>query len=310
MNENIVVYDIETMINLFTITFYEVSKDEYHQFVIHDELLNESENLYKYLEYLYINNCVLVGFNNYEFDYPVIHYMIDEHVTSSKSIYEKAQFVIDNYFNGIPNWKAYYRQVDLFRINHFNNPARSQSLKGLQINMQLEDVRDMPYKHTHIITTIEEINEVLSYNKWDVYSTYQFYLRNLDKIKLRTELSELYNIDFTNSSDVGIGENLFLKMLSEDMNIGKKELRQYRTHRNKVIFKDIIFDYISYEHDELNKVLKEFKSKTISNTKHGFKKSLKFYNEIYEFGQGGLHMCTKSGIYKSNDEYIIYDIDV
>lgn len=307
---NIVIYDIETLINLFTVTFYDVNNDKYIQIAIHDNLIDQSDEFFTYMTYLSLNDYQMVGFNNYKFDYPILHYILEEGRIIPKLIHDYAQKIIDDVFSSIPSWQSYLKQIDLFRINHYNNRARTQSLKGLQINMKLEDVRDMPFSHNYMIKTKEEIDEVLAYNKWDVYSTYVFYLKNLERILLRIELNKLYNIDVTNYSDVGIGETLFLKFLSEDMNIDKKILRQERTHRDNIVFKDIILTYIKYDDARLNNLLKEFKSIVISNTKHGFKKSLLLDNEVYEFAQGGLHQCTKPGIYKSSEDIVILDIDV
>lgn len=306
---NIVIYDIETFQNCFTITFYEPVKDMYYQFVI-SSLRNDFDELGLYLGYLRDNNFYMVGFNNVNFDYPVLHEIIEQEIDNADIIYGIAQNIINMEYSSIPEWKMYIKQIDLYRINHYNNRARTQSLKGLQINMQLDDVRDMPYNHKYVIKTIEEIDNVLSYNKWDVYSTHIFYLKNIERITLRIELNKLYNINVLNQSDVGIGEALFLKFLAEDMDIDKKILRQKRTFRSSIAFKDIILDYIKYDNEKLNNLLTEFKSIVIKNTKDGFKKSLLLNNEIYEFAQGGLHQSTKSGIYESTDDILIIDIDV
>ena len=305
----IVVYDIETFKNCFTITFYEVDKDTFYQYVI-SKLRNDFKQLEKYIQYLYQHDAYLVGFNSLNFDYPVLHRIIEEDIQDADIIYNIAQSVINTQFAAIPHWQEHLKQIDLFRINHYNNFSRSTSLKSLQIAMNLDDVQDMPYDHTYAVTTLKEVDEILAYNKWDVYSTYKFYLLNIDRIKLRTELSQMYDLHLLNSPDVSIGENLFLKFLSEDMEVDKKILKKQRTYRSSIIFKDIILPYIKYDNKILSNLLDEFKSIVITNTKKGFKKSLKLHNEIFEFAQGGLHQCTKPGIYESTADIVILDIDV
>ena len=67
------IYDIETLINLFTYTGYRPSTNEYKQFVIHD-LRNDIDELY---HWLMDDPLYMVGFNNERFDYPIIHHIIN-----------------------------------------------------------------------------------------------------------------------------------------------------------------------------------------------------------------------------------------
>lgn len=317
----IVIYDIETLKKCFTYTGYDFKSDTYYQFVLHSEQF-ELDGLIKHLK-----QCTgQIGFNNIDFDYPVIHYILKNYNLWSNNsndevidlIYNEAQRLIEEKNFGDENFLKNYikpsdyliRQLDLFKIHHFNNPARRQSLKGLEINMNMDNVMDMPIKHDCETVDVSQIGEILEYNKHDVFATYQFYLKSLDKINLRKQLSKIYNLDLTNASDVKIGEQIFLKLLSDEMGIPKWELNKMRTNRDEVNFKDIILPTIQFKDAKLKALLEDFKNTTITKTKNGFKKSVVVGGIKLDYGQGGIHACIKAGVYESTDETMILDIDV
>ena len=132
---NYEVYDLETLCNLFTYTGYDCIKKEWHQFVICD-WRNDIEELHEWLEYQRVNRYFQVGFNNENFDYPIIHHIMNHYESYkyktgrevAESIYAKAQELINNEFNTIVDKNKYIRQIDLFRIWHYNNKARKTSL--------------------------------------------------------------------------------------------------------------------------------------------------------------------------------------
>ena len=122
------------------------------------------------------------------------------------------------------------KQLDLFKIWHYDNLAKSTSLKALQIAMDLPLVEDMPFDHRHWITTFEEINEVLSYNKNDVYATNVFLditlgktelplYKNKDKIKIRQDLQRKYGIRGLNYNDIKLGTELILQLYCKKFNL-------------------------------------------------------------------------------------------
>jgi hypothetical protein len=43
-------------------------------------------------------------------------------------------------------------QVDVFKLNHWDNPAKRSSLKWIQFTMDWENIIDMPIHHSSSIT--------------------------------------------------------------------------------------------------------------------------------------------------------------
>lgn len=320
VNRRVWVYDIETLASFFSYCAINIDSLEKVSFVIH-----KSRNDYKQLIKFLLNTQGGIGFNNINFDYPILHYMINNYHNLSEAdpeviiqlIYYEAQRIIEtqnkqdfNSIVAIPEKEVKFKQLDLFKLWHYNNKARSTSLKSLQISMNFPNVMEMPIDHQRTDIKDSEIDGILEYNMNDVLSTYEFYKRSLDKISLRSSLKDIYNLPMTNWNDVKIGENIFLKLLSEDMDIPMWDLRKMRTYRSEIRFNDIILPYIKFDNDKLKKLLNQFKQTVITQTKNGFKNTLILHDQIFEYGQGGIHQCAKSGIYKSDEDYMILDIDV
>ena len=73
---NVEVYDIETLYNCFTYTGYNTKEDKWYQFVIHDSV----NNLVDLVDHIKNDLIMMVGYNNEGFDYPVIHWIINNYV--------------------------------------------------------------------------------------------------------------------------------------------------------------------------------------------------------------------------------------
>lgn len=320
------VYDLEVLQNLFTYTGYCLQDKKYYHFIIHKDF-NQTVELYNHLKR--DSKMAQVGFNNENFDYPLEHYFLTNyerlrHLSGQETaveLYNKAQQLIESTeYTGILDKHKIIIQYDLFRIWHYNNKARLTSLKDLQFVMQMDSIEEMPFDHTHWITTQEEINDILKYNKHDVESTLAFLnvtlgkteysqYKGKDKIKLRAELSQKFNTDVHNYSDVGIGEQLMLLLYSKETNQNPWDVNKLRTERNKIDLKDCVPSWCKIESNEFKTFLKIIE-KTTLNKDEEFKFSVIFHGIKFNFGLGGTHGCIKSGVYESNDTEVIADFDV
>lgn len=320
------VYDIETLINLFTYTGYCRQTKTYHQFVIH-KLKNDYEAL---IQHLKRDKLIMIGYNSENFDYPVIHHLLNHYeeyrwlngFELSQKIYEKAQSLIGNLFNTIADYNKHIPQIDLFKIWHYDNTAKSTSLKALEISLNLPLVEDMPFDHNYWITTKEEIDEVLSYNKNDVYATNVFLdvtlgktenplYKGKDKIQIRKDLQRKYGINGINFNDIKLGTELILQLYSRKFGIPAKEIRNLRTFRPRIDLKDCLPKWTQFKSKEFKGLVDKFKSTTVYN---GELKGALSYSVVYngiklDYGVGGCHACIKSGVYNASDEIMILDID-
>lgn len=308
-DRRVVVYDIETLLNCFTYTDINIDTNEVTQFVIH-----ESRNDIDYF-LMYMGGLRgMIGFNNISFDYPVIHAILKAKAWTAEDIYAKAQEIIstpdDRRFDvQIPEWEYLIPQLDLYKINHFDNNAKRTSLKDLEFWMNYPKVQDMPIKHNEFITS-EQIPMILDYNLNDVEATKKFYNLNKEKVELRKQLSKQYGLRLINANDPKIGSDIFLDLLSKDMEIDKKELRKMRSIRPSIALKDIILPYVGFTIKEFQDLLNKFKNTVVTGTKNNFEESVIYQETKYDFGLGGCHSCARSGVYVSDDNCVIHDIDV
>lgn len=324
MNRELWVYDIETLSSCFTYSAINIDTEEIVQFVLHEHK-DDRQLLFNHLK-----QCKgQIGFNNLNFDYPIIHLFlinfkkwsddIDEFLNSEDIVsllYDEAQRIIntqnqdEKVYTSIRYKDVLIQQLDLFKIWHYDNKARRTSLKSLEISMNYPNVMDMPIEHNRDDITMNEIPLILEYNLNDVLATFEFYKRSLEKINLRKDLISKYNLHCINYPDSKIGESLVLKLYSEAIGENPWDVKEGKTYRPKIAIKECIFDYIKFESREFNKFLDNLKSRVVYSTKGALMDSVIYKGFMYDFGLGGIHGCIKPGVYESNIDYIILDLDV
>ena len=318
------IYDLESLSNLFTYTGYEVKSKTWHQFVI-CAWRDDTQELYRYL--MDNRKMIMVGFNNEAYDYPLLHHFInhiDEYHSgqfTAQDLYSKSQYLIEEKFTEIKDSNKYIRQLDLYKIWHFNNVARATSLKDLEIAMRMPNIQEMPIHHT---TWCKEGDEeiVLGYNKNDVDATYRFFLVTLgetdyslykgeNKIKLRLDLTKKFKVNCLNLGDVPMGEALMLNLYARATNNDPAWLkRRGGTRRPQICLCDCIPKWCNIKTKEFKEFLNELNNTTIEESNPDYSKSIIFHGISFDFGLGGSHGCCKSGVYKSHDDIIIVDFDV
>ena len=319
------VYDIETLSNLFTYTGFDVTNKQWHQFVI-SKWRNDASLLYSHL---FRDTIYHVGFNNENFDYPVIHHFINHYneyqyldgQELAQKLYDKSQNIINQEFATISDKNKFIRQIDLFRIWHYNNAARSTSLKDLEIVMQMDNVEEMPIHHTQWCTE-KDIDLILSYNKNDVEATYKFLLttfgktdyplyKDKNKIELREKLNRKFRINCINYPDVKIGEELILSLYCRKTGKNPYDLKKSGgTPRSSINLAECIPHWANFKSKEFNELKKKFQNTIITNIKGEFSESVIYHGIKINYGTGGAHSATKPGVYKSDDYWIIVDQDV
>lgn len=318
-----IVWDLETYPNFFSGIFYSPSTDTTWTFEISDRK-NDAERLVKFIYQLQYSNSILIGYNSLGFDYPVLHEIMKVGSTdiTVAQIYNKAMLIINNprcSWNPHVVWENQWivKQLDLFKINGYDNKARSTSLKALEVAMKMESVQELPIEPGTILTS-EQMDQMLPYNKHDVLATGLFLLNHCQSmIAFRTQLNEKFpSVSFSNLADIKIGLEIFKVKLNEgginthsEVNGRKQALS---TPREKVELKGCIPEWINFERPEFSAILKRFKETTLigTNVKALFNKfSCTIDGAEYIFGGGGLHMA-KQGVFESTDIKEIKDLDI
>ena len=334
------IYDIETFPNCFT--FFGIYQNQEFTFEISDRK-DERSMLVSFMNEIAKKQIKMVGFNNYGFDYPVIHFIYKNHkIITINDIYEKAMSIISNFDARFQHiiWDndQIVPQVDLFKIHHFDNKAKMTSLKVLEFNMRSDSVEDLPFPVGTILND-EQKDVLIKYNRHDVLQTEKFFYHSASQIMFREELSKKYNRNFINHNDTKIGKDYFIMILEENnpgvcykVVNGKKTTVQ--TIREEIVLKDIILPYIKFERPEFTNILNFFKSKSIKETMGIFSglncmveqsfyiteadlifkpkttKKCSINNFRFDFGTGGIHGSVKKQAIYADKDYILQDWDV
>ena len=325
---NVLIYDIETMQEFFLVIVYDPQEDIHHEFKLnrwHNELDKFIKFSDDYSEHYW------VGYNNLRFDSQVLEFIIRNHnqwheltnLDICSKIAQKAADVIHdaNYdvFAEYREEELSNKQIDLFRVHHYDNKNRRVSLKRLEFEMDLENIEEMPIHHSKTDMTEVEVITTIDYCYNDVKATYQFYLVTIgqtdhplykgnNQIQLRQDIQEEFGIPCLNYSDSKIGDEMIKKYYCEEKRITYKDLPKKGTFKN-VYLKNCVADYISFQTPQLKDFLKRIKKITLG-MQDDFKEEIHFHDNVYSFMKGGLHTENKPEVFEADDEYEIIDWDV
>ncbi len=300
------IYDIEVYPNVFTCTFKNVSTGIYKRFEI-SQRKNDLVDFLIFIDGLNKNNCMMIGFNNIGYDYPVIH---DIGLNSTyTSIYIKSKSIIETpwenrFLNNVWESEHIVKQMDLYKIHHFDNVNRATSLKMLEFNMRRDNISDLPFSPCTNLT-FEQIDELIEYNDEDVDNTEAFYFHTLEAIVFRAQMGDEYR----NYNDTKIGKKYFEYQLPDGLcRIGSQPRQTVRPY---IELKDAVLPWIKFERLEFESISHYLKYQIITETKGVFKDlSATVDGFTYVFGVGGIHGSVESQIVCTTDTHTIYDWDV
>ena len=326
---NILIYDIETMQELFLVCIYNPETQQWHEFQV-SKNTNQIDAFVRFTEDY--KDYHWVGYNNLRFDSQVVEWIIRNHqnwheigaLEVTARIAQKAADVIhDANYDVFPEYREEWlanKQIDLFRVNHYDNKNRRVSLKRLEFEMDLENIEEMPIHHTKTDMTDEEIQLTIDYCRNDIYATYEFYkvttgdtehplYKGNNQLELRQDIEEEFGIPCLNYSDSKIGDEMIKKYYCSEKGIQYGDLPKKGYFRKEVKAKNCIADYVTFQTPELQQFLKHVQKQVFTLT-DDFKESLEFYNNTYTFAKGGLHTENKPKIFEADEETLIVDWDV
>lgn len=313
------IYDIESYPNCWTCTIIHPVTGGWWQFEV-SERRDDSQAFIAFIFALQRNGCRLVGFNNYFYDYPVVHHLVTVWrqcgVFTARNAYEKTDLIInktafnDKYRHVVWENETLVPQVDLMMIHHFDNKAKMTGLKALEFCMRSDNIGDLPFPPGSILTP-DQIDILLRYNLHDVKETARFYIHSLEAIKFRDELARTTGMDCINYNDTKIGKEFFRRELERSLNvsIGKNN----RTDRASIALNTIILPYVQFQSDEFNGALNYLRNTVITNTNRPPELeslSVTFGGFQFDFGAGGIHGSVhRQRVAPSQYEKLI-DVDV
>lgn len=322
------VYDIEIFNNFFCVVFQNAETNNFIRF----EVSSRKDERYELASFLNTLNLRLIGYNNLGFDYPLIHEIMtkanlmavstEEFINRIKTLANdiiesmKAEDIRTQFKYQVSPWKILVPQIDLFKLWHFDR--KFVSLKALEFAMRFKNVQDLPYPHDAELTEAQ-MQVVIDYCDNDVEATSKFFKLSEKHIAIRQTYIDLgYNSNLLSANEIGISKEVFTKLLANEIGTDQKNVKKLKTKRSLIHVKDVILDYIKFN-DPINvNTLKSFSSHTWIDTSnmtpvqkklHALKFSVPYKNVVREYAEGGLHSCCDSGIYESDKDYVLVDLD-
>lgn len=307
-----IVYDLEVYPNFFSCAAEAAWSDHRWYFEVSD-WRNDSDKLLKWLRNA--TECRMVGFNNLFFDYPILHQGLRANQFTAESCYYKCDRIINGgrFENVVWENDHIIPQLDLYKIHHFDTPAKATSLKILEYNLR-KHLQELPFPPGTRLTE-DQAQIIRDYNFNDIEVTKEFYLKSQSEIKLRDSLTHTMQKDYTNKSDVKMGEIILVdQMEKRGLSChnwdGRKKVKKQTKH-NSINLGDVIFKYVKFERPEFERVRSYLVNKTIKETKGVFQDLIAIVEGIeYKIGQGGLHGSVSATTVHSCDKYQILDFDV
>lgn len=321
-----VVYDIETFPNMISVHWEMLDGSTSLTYEI-SEFYDDREFLFHWIERLEREKRCMIGFNSIGFDWPVLQWFYKHPWATVEQVYNHAMNILrssDRFGNIIWANERIVPQVDLFRVNHFDNRAKTTSLKALQVNMRAENVVESAVPFGTVLTQ-EQVAQVIAYNRHDVQETKRFAYHCMPALAFRAGMQEQFGIDVLNWNDTKIGAKILETRLGRELcywwdDAGERHIRQ--TPRQRIALRDIIFPYIKFNNPEFQRVLDYMRDQVLTpedlsdpdapiKTKGVFTGLSATVGGIdFRFGTGGIHGSVKDRVVRAGNGRRVRDIDV
>jgi len=329
------IYDIECMCSMFLYCCYIPHQDKKYSF----EISTRKNQLDEMIKHLKEEDYEFgVGYNNVNYDSQVIQYILESHedwydkstFQIIKLIYQFSKDTIErSNYEQKPIYRENYldiKQIDLFRVHHYDNKNRRVGLKTLEFAMDLPNIEEMPVDWRKECLTDEEIQTVVDYCWNDVEATYKFWkitigdtdnelYKGKDMIQARLDIMEELKFNYTvlNYSDVKIGDEINKKGYMQETGCNYDDIYQKRQKRKPTpafTFGNCIPKYVKFKSKQFNDLLKQVKNEKVTMTKGDQEYIVTYGNTTYSIMRGGIHSHDSARIVESTDTYILRDADI
>lgn len=325
-------YDIESYPNFFSCVVRHHASRQRWIFEVSD-WQNDALKFIEFMHALSVHDCHLIGFNNFYYDWQVVeHCLAIGPSFTAADAYAKTDQIINgcgycwkckhgnsyrcetNFQSTVWGSNQRVKQIDLYLIHHFDNKAKSTSLKEIEFNQRSRNVGDLPIKPGTYLTA-EDRAGMLYYNCHDVDETETFSEYSLPMITFREGLIDSMGYDVMNYNDTKIGKKFFEKELKSRAPhlLGTYANKKQTKRPDGIKLADVILPSIEFETPELQRVLTHLKATTLTKTKappelenlsatiNGFK---------MEVGAGGGHGSVERQCVRPELGWKLIDVDV
>jgi hypothetical protein len=263
----------------------------------------------------------MIGFNNLNFDYPILHRFLElcnvhsqqwpDAATICAELFKLCNEIIasgSSWSHRVRPRDVIVPQMDLYLIHHFDNVARRTGLKALEFAMRAPSIEEMPFKPGTWLT-VDQIPVLIGYNITDTRETKRFAHKSASMIAFRDALGP----EHMNDNDTKIGKSFFIReMETRQPGVCYDAARQPRqTWRSSIPLADVILPYIHFDRPEFRHVLDWLRAQTIEGTKNVFPDVNAIIDGFrFDFGTGGIHGSVSNKIIYADAGHAIVDVDV
>lgn len=309
------IYDLEVFPNFFCATFLDCDTGEKAVFVIYRDT-DDRQKLRRFLD----RRIQLIGFNNLSYDGPLLVALCTWNARDilAELFNLSARLIADDnrQDEGLRALRyprdMKWSQMDLMKIMAFD--ARGVSLKQVAIHLRWRRIQDLPLPYDHQVQP-DEVATILDYNLNDVLITHELYKAIQPQIRLRSELSQLFEVDLSSASDSKMAnlllEKIYAREAGQETRTDVARLRNLRTLRRQVRLAECIAPDIEFQTPALQALKKELEGMVvIAERGFGYQKTVQWDGCEYEMGTGGLHSKDRPGKFRATEQYILRDADV
>ena len=113
---------------------------------------------------------------------------------------------------------------------------------------------------------------------------------NIDEIRLRYNIARSYGLNVLSASRSNISDAFIEKFYSEMSGLHPSQWKGKKTERKAMAFKKVIFDFINFKTEPLQKLLREMKEVIVfSIGKDAFSREVSINNGIYTIATGDVY---------------------
>ena len=295
--EKVRIHDIEVFPNVFIDTFLKPESKEVWIYLVTTIPLSQQDYLYikdviykgyivhiipnlsSFLDWLKGNRFLLVGYNSYEFDDPLLVWIDRNWINYSSSkelflnnVYLASSTMLQN--NKDYKYAEWLETCDLMRV--LNVKSVFKPLKQLAGNLRFENIVDFKHYFGQDLTK-ELLFEMIAYNKQDLLITERAlvgvpeYIKGncvpktchigaKEAIDSRLMASQEYQASLINQTDSGIANVLNNILYERYSGISQKDFKEKRTGYEEVYFTNVISDKIEFKIPELQFFLNHLKT--------------------------------------------------
>lgn len=319
-NKTCFVYDVEVFPNFFSVAIKNTESGNKVFYQI-SEIRNDMPDIVK----LFLNkNIYFCGYNTTHYDKPVISYIVINFKRLILLPYWEITRELKDFSNKIiesqtsASWSTYkyanlYEDLDLLTMR-WSQKLRP-SLKALQVTMEYHNVEEYSGDFMSFLPK-DEIENVKLYNFNDVDSSEELLNRSKKDIELRIGIQDTLGVNVMNQDGVNLGVEVIKASYLRDTGKQWFQIKDLRSPCSELDLKDILFDFISFELPEFQKLHSELLETHLvlddelkEATNDRWKKTV-YYNGLeITYSLGGIHTRNDPEIFKTDNEWVILDSD-